>query len=143
MATNPLSGNFQLPIPVQSGKLLPEKTNPVALKPAIIEKVRTEESVASRPSQTNEKAAALDSKETRDVQEFARNFEPFSQSIQRKLNFQIDDATGSTVIRVIDRLTNETIRQIPAEELLTLSRRLKEFNEDITAIRGVLISKEA
>ena len=55
----------------------------------------------------------------------------------------MDTDTGSTIIKVIDRKTDETIRQIPPEELLTLSKRLKELNEDMSKAQGILIQTEA
>lgn len=47
------------------------------------------------------------------------------QNQRRSLQFSVDAASGRTVIRVLDAQTQETIRQIPAEEVLNLSRWLK------------------
>ncbi len=47
------------------------------------------------------------------------------QTNQRQLQFSVDSATSSTVVRVIDSETKELIRQIPSEEILTISRRLE------------------
>jgi flagellar protein FlaG len=43
---------------------------------------------------------------------------------QRDLSFRIDQGSGRTVITVVDAATKEVVRQIPAEEVLALSRAL-------------------
>lgn len=51
----------------------------------------------------------------------------YFQNEQRDLQFSIDDGTGSTVVKVLDRQSGETIRQIPNEVFLTLAEQaLKE-----------------
>ena len=49
------------------------------------------------------------------------------QTIQRNLEFRVDDATGRTVITVKDSESQEVIRQIPSDQLLELSARLQEI----------------
>ena len=46
------------------------------------------------------------------------------QSQRRSLQFSVDATSGRTVIRVLDAETKETIRQIPPEEVVKLSRWL-------------------
>lgn len=42
------------------------------------------------------------------------------------LEFEPDESSGRVVIRVVDRLTGELIRQIPPEEMLAVAERLNE-----------------
>lgn len=65
----------------------------------------------------------------------------FVQTMQRDLNFHIDDATGRVVIRVVEVSTNKVVRQIPEEEVLSLARRLEAVLDDMPT--GVLIEGEA
>ena len=51
----------------------------------------------------------------------------YVQSKQRKLNFSVDDATGYTVIKVINKETDELVRQIPAEDILKVAAAMKEY----------------
>ena len=51
----------------------------------------------------------------------------FIQSTQRDLHFSYDRDAGETVVRVLDRETQEVIRQIPDETFLKLARD-KDFN---------------
>lgn len=55
----------------------------------------------------------------------------FAQSIQRQLEFSVDEESGKTVIKVIDKESGQTIRSIPSEEVLAMQKRLKETNEVI------------
>ncbi len=50
----------------------------------------------------------------------------YVQSTARTLNFQVDDDSGKTVIKVYDRESDKLIRQIPNELVLELARRLNE-----------------
>ncbi len=44
-------------------------------------------------------------------------------SVSRDLNFEVDRESGYTVIKVIDRATEEVVRQIPAEEVVERARQ--------------------
>jgi flagellar protein FlaG len=57
-----------------------------------------------------------------DIERAVRALEEISRESQRNLQFQVDDATGITVITVRDATTKEVVRQIPAEEVLAVSR---------------------
>ena len=65
----------------------------------------------------------------------------FVQTMQRDLNFHVDDATGRVVIRVVETSTNKVVRQIPEEEILALARRLEEMLDEMP--KGVLLEGEA
>ena len=57
------------------------------------------------------------------------------KSVQRDLQFSIDDSSGKTVITVVDSTTAEIIRQIPSDEVLALARNIESF-------KGALFSAE-
>ena len=46
---------------------------------------------------------------------------------RRSLRFQVDEEGGRTVITVLNPHTQEVIRQIPSEELLSLARAFEEL----------------
>lgn len=48
------------------------------------------------------------------------------QTVARSLQFSVDKGSGRTVITVIDRETDEVIRQIPPKEVLALAERLQD-----------------
>jgi flagellar protein FlaG len=47
------------------------------------------------------------------------------QNFQRSLQFHVDEESGRTIITVIDKETEEVIRQIPPEEVLTLAEQFR------------------
>ncbi|HRQ59072.1 MAG TPA: flagellar protein FlaG, partial [Azoarcus taiwanensis] len=51
------------------------------------------------------------------------------------LRFTIDDDTGRTVVKIVDKETDEVIKQIPSEEMLRISRALD-------TLQGLLIKQE-
>jgi len=48
----------------------------------------------------------------------------FVQNLQRDLQFSVDQASGRTVIKVVDSETEQVIRQIPSEETLRIAEQL-------------------
>lgn len=48
----------------------------------------------------------------------------YIQNFQRDLVFSIDEDSDRIVVKVIDSATQEVIRQIPEEEMLSIARRL-------------------
>jgi flagellar protein FlaG len=59
-----------------------------------------------------------------DLERTLRKLNDTMVATQRNLSFHIDEGSGRTVITVVDAATNEVVRQIPAEEVLALSRAL-------------------
>ena len=51
------------------------------------------------------------------------------QNIQRGIEFSIDEESGRSVVKVVDRETGEVIRQLPSEDALAVSQQIKEFIE--------------
>ena len=65
----------------------------------------------------------------------------YVQNTQRDMDFSVDNSTGRVVVRVIDSVTEEIIRQIPSEEMLAISRHFLESLEDQP--KGFLIELKA
>ncbi len=64
------------------------------------------------------------------------NVKDFVQQIRRELQFSIDKDSGRTVVKVINAETDEVVRQIPAEEVLAMARRLADAGSDGLLLRG-------
>jgi len=67
---------------------------------------------------------------TEEVLEAVQNLNDFVQNTRKELNFSVDEQTGRTVVKVIDHETKDVIRQIPAEEILEVARRVAEENDE-------------
>ncbi|MBM0108313.1 flagellar protein FlaG [Steroidobacter sp. S1-65] len=59
-----------------------------------------------------------------EVKRAAEQLETFMQSMNRYLEFRVDQGSGRTVVTVKDKTTGDTIRQIPSEEVLRLAQNL-------------------
>ena len=91
---------------------------------------KTDEAVASV---TNQEPVEAD----RDAIDAAvSDMQNFVQSVQRDINFNVDDSSGRVVINVTESTSGEVIRQIPSEDALRLSESLSE-------IRSLLFKAEA
>ena len=55
----------------------------------------------------------------------------YLEETHRSLRFSIDDVSGRTIVRVVDTETDEVIRQMPSEEMLTVIRHFSEINGNI------------
>ena len=74
---------------------------------------------------------------TRDVvAKAAEQIQSFVQSMGRNLNFSIDQTTGYHVVRVVNPETNETVRQLPSEELLRIAQSMKQLNSALVNQRA-------
>jgi flagellar protein FlaG len=61
-----------------------------------------------------------------DPAEAIRQIQSYLASSNRSLQFQLDAASGRTVIRVLNPETKEIVRQIPSEEVLKLAAAMRE-----------------
>ena len=77
-------------------------------------------------AQAQERASATQGQPAREaLQDAMTGLSELIQRQRRSLQFSVDAISGRTVIRVLDAETKELIRQIPAEEVINLSRWLK------------------
>jgi flagellar protein FlaG len=60
------------------------------------------------------------------VKEAVSKLNDYVQSTERTLDFQVDEDSGKTVIRVFDKASSELIRQIPNELALELAQNLND-----------------
>ncbi|MEM7101073.1 MAG: flagellar protein FlaG [Pseudomonadota bacterium] len=81
------------------------------------EKQATPPQQASQPETQQRRSAR--------VEQAVEQLNEYVQSLQRDLQFSLDEELGRAVVRVIDSSTQEVIRQIPNETALQLARNLK------------------
>ncbi len=66
----------------------------------------------------------------------------YAQSINRSLEFNLDEDSGKMVVKVMDSETDELIRQIPSEEALRIAKQINEkLSEEDPDNHGVLLQK--
>jgi flagellar protein FlaG len=86
------------------------------------------------PEQAQKKETAASSSELRDA---VSQINEFVQTVQRDLSFSMDEASGHTIIKVIDSESGKLVRQIPSEEVLALATYLQDMNKDSSSIGAV------
>jgi flagellar protein FlaG len=74
--------------------------------------------------------------EPQDVSKAVQKINDFVKVVRRDLEFSVDEATGRTVITVKDSETDEVIRQIPPEEVLSIAENLED-------VQGLLLKAKA
>lgn len=60
---------------------------------------------------------------------------------QRSLSFMLDETSGRSVIKVMDKATEQVIRQIPSEELLKVAQDIKRLQDEMGQSLGLLIDR--
>ena len=58
------------------------------------------------------------------MESVTRQIDTFLRSVNRALQFRVDDASGHMVVSITDAETGEVIRQVPGEEALRMAERI-------------------
>lgn len=80
-----------------------------------------------------------------DLKKQAQDLQELSKLKGWAVNFEVDQDLNQTIIKVVDAETQKTIRQIPNEELLTISKRLQAFRngqDSLNSLSGLFFDKE-
>ena len=72
---------------------------------------------------SEETISAMEAKSV-EVKEAVSKLNEYVQKTQRDLDFQLDEDSGKTVIKVYDRQSEQLVRQIPNEQALEMAKRL-------------------
>ena len=75
-----------------------------------------------------EKSSKQDTSEI-DLEKEVQNLQEFSKLQGWTVNFSVEKDLEQVVIKVMDAHTKSMIRQIPSEELLAISKRIKDLRE--------------
>lgn len=71
-----------------------------------------------------------------EVEESVATLNRFIKSLNNPMLFSIDDDTGKTVVKIVDSTTQEVIKQIPSEEILSIAKALDK-------LKGLFIEQKA
>ncbi|TDO96223.1 flagellar protein FlaG [Marinomonas balearica] len=58
------------------------------------------------------------------------------------ISFETSEDGESNIVKVLDRETGETVRQIPTEEFLKISKRIDEIFDEVSDLKGSLVNSE-
>jgi flagellar protein FlaG len=60
------------------------------------------------------------------IESVTRQIDSFLRSIDKSLQFRVDQATGEMIVTIRDDVTGEVIRQVPGEEALRIAQRIED-----------------
>jgi flagellar protein FlaG len=86
--------------------------------------------------QTLPQQATAQAQSEAQVRQAVRHIADYVQTMKRDLQFNVDRASGKTVIKVVDTNSGQLIRQIPQEEMISIARA-------ISGGEGVLLRDKA
>ncbi len=61
-----------------------------------------------------------------EVDDIVVELNSLAQNLQRSLMFSVDEKSGQTFVKVLDKDTDETIREIPSKEIRDIKAKLGE-----------------
>jgi flagellar protein FlaG len=122
-----VTANNRSSAPKKPADGLKDSNNAQALS-ASSAKVKAEANQAEQPkkSAVEEYQQQQEAKKDEIVEKAVAKLNDYVQSTERKLEFQVDDESGHTVVKVYDKNSEELIRQIPNEEALELAQKLNQ-----------------
>ena len=83
------------------------------------------ESTNSEPTANIKEAEPQPTRE--EVRKVVEDLDSVLSSINKDIQLHVDDSTGQIVTRIVDRRSQEVLKQIPPAELLKIASRLRAF----------------
>ncbi len=77
-------------------------------------------------NQTGSVLVKAQEQQREELEQAVTKLNDYIQSVQRDLQFNVDDTSGRMVVKVVDRNTDEVVRQIPDELALKMARNLQQ-----------------
>jgi flagellar protein FlaG len=102
--------------------------------------------VASVKTEADLKKSSTERPKLEDVKKQVQSLQDLSHSKGWSVNFAVDDESDKTIIKVVDADTQKVIRQIPSEEMLTISKRIQAMQNgesSISDLSGLLFDHQA
>lgn len=133
---------------VVSGDMSGRKAAQAHSTEALVSKADVEKAQTSQTVQSAEAEDAIQKKESErhEMEKQAQDLQEISDAKGWAVSFRVDDDLEQTIIKVVDSDTQKTIRQIPSEELVTISKRIKALREGelgAGGLQGLLYDHEA
>jgi flagellar protein FlaG len=77
-------------------------------------------------AQANATAQVTSAPSSAQIQQALHNLKQAIEPVANDLSFSVDEQSGKTVIRVMDSVTKELIRQIPSEEVMAMAHAVEQ-----------------
>ncbi len=105
---------------------------------SVKESKQTGQATSENQKEGSPNAASLTDKpvDGSEIDRAVSRLKDYVQSLNRELQFTVDEESGKTVVKIIDGQSKEVVRQIPSDVLLQLAN-------DMSAAKGLLLKEEA
>ena len=87
--------------------------------------------VERKRQESQQQPQSTSSETTMPPEELLNQIKSITEDGLYSVRFERDSGTEDLVVKIVDSETNEVIRQIPPEELLNLSKHLKELSGNL------------
>jgi len=104
-----------------------EATTDVEMRAQRAASLRKVTAPASATVQAPRQEPAARPVEVRKIESVTRQIDSYLRSIDKSLQFRVDQATGETIVTIRDDVTGEVIRQVPGEEALRIAQRIEDM----------------
>jgi len=111
-----------------------------------VQKIDTAQKDALASDSDGSKKSNTDKPKLDDIEKQAQSLQDISQLKGWSVNFSVDNDSKDVVIKVVDAETQKVIRQIPSEDMLAISKRIKSLQngEDSSSeLSGLLFDRKA
>lgn len=105
----------------------------IPAKPAAPSYSAKSSETVSETSETTSEASPPSRQQVNQAMEKMQESLPF---VARNLQFSVDEETGRSVVKIVDSVTHEVVRQMPSEELLNIAKALDKMT-------GLLLKQKA
>tara|TARA_R110002050_G_scaffold268113_1_gene409989 strand:- start:38847 stop:39242 length:396 start_codon:yes stop_codon:yes gene_type:complete len=112
------------------GRTPTRASSTVATSIVVTEKAGT--TAASAETKTTGKRDDISQRES--LQSAVAQINEHMQNVERSLQFTIDEDSGKDVVTVLDKKTEEIIRQFPSEEVLVIARQIAEQKDGVVSL---------
>ena len=125
---------------INSSNLTGIATRPVAAEAntAEVRQAFAKQASSSTPVQTEQSVTQTQKTEAnrQELEDAVKQVNDFLKPINNSIQFNLDDDTGRTIVKVIDLATKDVIRQFPSEEMLAIAKA-------IDSMKGLLVQQKA
>lgn len=125
---------------INNGSLPGVTPRPVSAEaPAVeVRQARTAQNSSASTVQTERSVAQTQKTEANrhELEEAVKQVNDFLKPINDSIQFNLDDDTGKTIVKVVDLATKDVIRQFPSEEMLSIARAIDKM-------KGLLVQQKA
>ena len=80
---------------------------------------------AEKPAEPVRQAPAAPPVEVRKIESVTRQIDSFLRSMNKSLQFRLDESSGRMIVSICDAETGEVIRQVPGEEAMRIAQNLE------------------